>query len=89
MRLYDPLGLVPLLRDELPIGDGDDEIKVMGCQGSIDDSDVAIENAMRHKIGAGDTEIERGGWVRDEQVLQVERLVDVVVVRAGEACGER
>ncbi len=57
-------------------------------QRAIDDSDIAVINAGWIQVCPRDTKEESRRWVRDEQVVQVEGLVDVVIVRTREARGE-
>lgn len=77
---------VEVFDGELVVDESDDDIAVGGFGRAVDDGDVAVVDAGVDHAVAVHAAIEGGFGVADEVAVEVERLVEVVFGRRGEAC---
>jgi len=80
---------MPFLHNKFTVDDSDNQIQMMRCQRSVDHCNIARKNPVGYEVRTCNSKIERGRRVYNQQILQVQRLIDVVVVRAGEASWKR
>ena len=73
------------LDGELRVDQGEHDTAVEGRQGAVDDRDITGEKAGPRHALARDPQREGGGRVVDQQLVEIERLVQIVLGRARES----
>ena len=78
-ELDQPALLEEAFDGQLAVQDRDDDIVVLRLQRAVHDQEVTIvQSGALHGV-AGQADIERGGWVMDQELMKVEVAVQVIV----------
>ena len=84
-ELYERALLEEALHRELAVEDGDHDVGVLRLQGAVHNQDIAVvQPGALHRI-AGQADVERGGRVLNQQLVEVEVAVQVIVGGRGES----
>ena len=75
---------LPHLERPLAVDVDHDDVPTLGNEGTVDDCEVAVEEALPNHAVASDTDQEGRRPIRDQQALKVDFLLNEIVGRAGE-----